>query len=168
MTRHGTLAYYLTIWVVGCFFMTLAVFVTDAIVLSASARGFFVSVASNFIFVYFFGLIYGASTALLYGFVLRQLMIWSGATRIWQWALAGSVLVIPFFITIRWMGHILHFHDPGGNVFAILAGAALTSLVDDHRILLPAILAGALTAAALSYVHRAFGQELPSSDHGRN
>jgi hypothetical protein len=167
MTRRGSLAYYLTVWVVGCFFMILAIFVADAIALRGSTREFLRNIASNFLFAYFFGLIYGASTALLYGFILRRLMIWNRATRIWQWFQAGSILVIPFFFTFRWMEPRLHFSDPGGNFLAILIGGPLTSLVDNYRILLPAILAGGLTAAALSYVHRAFGQELPSSDDGQ-
>jgi hypothetical protein len=158
MTRHGTLAYYLTVWVVGCFFMTFAVLAHDAFVLSANAREF-VNIASNFIFVYFFGLIYGATTALLYGFVLRRLMSWSRAARIWQWILAGSILVIPFFFAFR---RVERFQDRVSSLPAlvvILTGGELADLTYDNRILLPAILAGAMTSAALFYVHRAFAQE---------
>jgi hypothetical protein len=159
MTRHGSLVYYLTVWVVGDFFITLAVHAVDAIELSGGPRGFLSDILSYFPIVYFFGLIYGASTALLYGLVLRRLMIWTGAMRLWQWVLTGSILVIPFFFTLRWMRPRLHFSDPGGNFLAILIGGTLSSLVDDYRILLPAILAGALTSATLFHVHRACSQK---------
>jgi hypothetical protein len=159
MTRQGSIAYYLTAWIVGNFFMILAFFVSDAIALHGSTHDFFRDIASNFLFAYFFGLIYGASTALVYGFVLRRLMIWSRAIRLWQWFLAGSALVIPFFFTFRWMGPRLHFSDPGGNFLAIMIGGPLTTLVDDYRILFPAILAGTMTSATLFYVHSAFAQK---------
>jgi hypothetical protein len=141
--------------------MTLAVLVTDAIILSASARGF-VDIASNFIFVCFFGLIYGASTALVYGFILRQLMGWIRAALIWQWILAGSILVIPFFFAFRRVERFQDRISALPTLVVILIGGGLTDLTYDNRILLPAILAGAMTSAALFYVHRAFGQKAES------
>jgi hypothetical protein len=158
MTRNGSLVYYLTAWIVGSFFMILALFVADAIRPPVSIYGFLRNITSNFLFAYFFGLIYGASTELVYGFVLRRFMIWSGATRIWQWVLTGSALVIPFFFILRWMGHILRFTDPGGNLFAILVGGVLADLADDYRILALAVPAGGATSAVLFYVHRAFAE----------
>lgn len=157
MTRHGTLAYYLTALVVGDFFMNLAIFVADAAARSLTAREFLGYTASYFLFSYFFGMVYGASTVVLYGFILRRLMMWSGATRVWQWLLAGSVLVVPLFFLLHWLRQILRFEDPGGNLLAILVGAVVADLAD-YKMLLPAILAGGLTAATLSYVQRAFAQ----------
>ncbi len=159
MTRNGSLVYYLTAWIVGSFFMILALFVADAIRPPASIHGFLRDVASNFLFAYFFGLIYGASTELVYGFVLRRFMIWSRATRAWQWGGVGSALVIPFFFILRWMGRVLRFTDPGGNFFAILVGGVLADLAADYRILALGIPAGGATSAVLFYVHRAFAQD---------
>jgi len=160
MTRRGSLVYYLTVWIVGDFFMTLAVFADASMRFPAGAGQFlFIGATFNFFFVYFFGLIYGASTALLYGFILRRLMSWSRAARIWQWILVGSALVIPFFFAFR---QTERFQDrvsglPG--LVRILAGGELADLTLRKYILLPAILAGALTSATLFYVDRAFAQD---------
>ena len=160
MTRSGSLVYYLGACVVGCFFMSIAVIIVEAIQVSARNVPEFAHIASAFMLVYFFGLVYGATTALLYGFILRRLMILTRAVRAWQWVLAGSVLVIPFYFTLHYLEHFQDRIDALPEWVKILTGGVLVDLTFDNRLLIPTIVAGALTSGVLFYVHRAFSQSV--------
>ena len=82
MTRRGTLAYYLSAWVIGCFFVA-ALFST-----TAESR---VSAATVLI-TYFFALIGGLIGLLLFAWLLRHAMRLFATHDLWLWAAAGAVL----------------------------------------------------------------------------
>lgn len=158
MTRRGSLAYYLTAWIVGCFFMTLAIFVVGPTASPGVGLGLS-ETASSFIFVYFIGLIVGASTALFYGFLLRRLMIWTHANRIWQWTIVGAALAIPIVFALRWVKHFRDLLSILPFFMSVLMGAGLANVAENNHNVLAAALAGAATSATLFYVHRAFAQK---------
>src|ERR1700746_2071240 len=59
MTRRGSLIYYLTAWICGCFFMSLAIWIRDlwgATVTSSRSREAF-----GVLFFYFYGLVFAAT-----------------------------------------------------------------------------------------------------------
>jgi hypothetical protein len=83
MTRHGTLAYYLAAWVIGCFIVSLLVWVI-AVASGQPPR------AATLLEMYFFALVFGAPDALLFAFVLRRIMRWWGTHSLWLWLVAGA------------------------------------------------------------------------------
>jgi hypothetical protein len=83
MTRHGTLAYYLAAWVIGCFIVSLLVWVI-AVASGQPPR------AATLLEMYFFALVFGAPDALLFAFVLRRIMRWWGTHSLWLWLAAGA------------------------------------------------------------------------------
>ena len=85
MTRHGTLAYYLAAWVIGCFIVSLMAGFID-VVAGHAVR------ASVLLELYFFALVFGAADILLFAFLLRRLMRWWGTHALWIWLLAGASL----------------------------------------------------------------------------
>jgi hypothetical protein len=62
MTRSGSLAYYLTAWICGCFFMSLAVWTRDLFGANAD-NAFSTHSVFGLIFFYFYGLVFGAIAA---------------------------------------------------------------------------------------------------------
>ena len=71
MTRRGTLAYYLTAIVVGCFFLVLGVTAIGEGSLRFSTAGL-----RDFFLLYFLALVYGSFTMLLFAFLLRRMAHW--------------------------------------------------------------------------------------------
>ena len=90
MTRRGSLIYYLTAWICGCFFMSLAVWTQDlwhATAFSARSRAAF-----GVLFFYFYGLIFGALAVLIGAFLLRRIMTLLKCKTPLHWAVAGAIL----------------------------------------------------------------------------
>jgi hypothetical protein len=83
MTRHGTLAYYLAAWVIGCFIVSLLAWLI-AVMAGQPAR------ASLLLTTYFFALVFGAVDALLFAFLLRRLMHWRRTHAVALWLVAGA------------------------------------------------------------------------------
>ena len=82
MTRHGTLAYYLAAWVIGCFIIA-ALFGTTA---ESPLR------AGMLLVTYFFALIGGLVGVLLFAWLLRRAMRLLATHSLWLWAAAGAGL----------------------------------------------------------------------------
>jgi hypothetical protein len=98
MTRSGSLAYYLTAWICGCFFMSLAVWARD--LFGAAADNAFSShSAFGLIFFYFYGLVFGAIAALVGAFLLRRIMTALKCITPSHWAVVGAILA-PVVIAI--------------------------------------------------------------------
>ena len=93
MTRHGTLAYYLSAWIIGC--PTVALGNWLILVARRESGGSF----DLFLFC-FFALIFGAADAVVFAFVLRQIMHWTKARSPMIWALAGAALGLVLALTI--------------------------------------------------------------------
>jgi hypothetical protein len=153
MTRHGTLAYYLAAWVIGCFVSSLLVWIGDA--QAGSPVG-----ASTLLAIYFVALFFGALDTLLFAFLLRRLMRWWGTRSVWIWLAAGAglatvliLLMMPVYDRLSVSG--AWNRGPLGLLLAItLAGP---SVIRDSG-LWHAPVEGAITAAVLCLVDRAFNQ----------
>jgi hypothetical protein len=97
MTRHGTLAYYLAAWIIGCPVVALFFW------LIASVRAGLAN-SSTLFEICFFALLLGVGDALLFAFLLRRLMHWTGARSIALWTLAGAALLtaLIFLFSQAW------------------------------------------------------------------
>lgn len=87
MTRHGTLAYYLAAWIIGCPLVALFFWLIGAAEIRSAA-------SSELFEICFFALMLGVGDALLFAFVLRRLMHWTGVRSVAIWTLAGGALAL--------------------------------------------------------------------------
>lgn len=153
MTRRGSLIYYLAAWICGCTFMSVCIWLKDLLgapVMQAySMRG-----AVGLLLFNFYALIFGAASAFIGAFLLRQIARVAHWEFAWQWVLAGAILS-PALIELLgiWGRHLLagveiHRRWP----LLITYGP---TIVLDAGIWL-AIPAGAATAFVLYRIHRAF------------
>ena len=72
MTRRGSLIYYLAAWALGCFFMVVVVWCWD--LLLVSHKDLVREATEGFLTLIVYGYLFGAPTALLFGFLLRRIM----------------------------------------------------------------------------------------------
>ena len=91
MTRRGSLIYYLTAWICGCFFMSLAIWTRDlwSVATGPSSRS---REAFGVLFFYFYGLVFGALAVLIGAFLLRRIMALLKCKTPSHWAVAGAIL----------------------------------------------------------------------------
>src|SRR5690242_1231041 len=87
MTRRGTLAYYLAAWVIGCFVAAFLQWTGEALAGE-------IHTASILLTTYFFTLVFGAATILLFAFVLRRGMRMMRTHALWAWLLSGAILSV--------------------------------------------------------------------------
>ena len=87
MTRHGTLAYYLAAWIIGCPAVALVYWLIGA-VQAGSAN------SSALFEICFFALMAGAADSLLFAFLLRRMMHWARARQITIWSLFGAAILL--------------------------------------------------------------------------
>lgn len=157
MTARGSLAYYLAAWVCGCFFMSVTIWFGNEVHLTESPA------ASLFLYIYFLSLMFGAISALLFGFFLRRganLLCWS---RTWQWLIGGAILapILVALLGTAASSQALAASNWRAWIFMPLSGPYFVS--GRHRWMpLLAAPAGSATAWVLSRIHRAFAA--PSSD----
>jgi hypothetical protein len=153
MTRRGTLAYYLSAWVCGCFFVSLAVWLHAT---TAHTTPFMepTGVAGLLIF-YFYSLIFGLVSALLGSFLLRRIAVAVGWKHAWQWVLAGGVLTPGMLFAMGRIAHTFVGHPliTGFESLALMGPV----LVTQEGVWLAAP-GGAVTAFILRQVHTAFAQ----------
>jgi hypothetical protein len=90
MTRRGSLIYYLAAWALGCFFMVLAVWCQNLIV--TSSQDLMREATEGFLALIFYGYLFGAPTALLFGLLLRRIMLALKCKTPMHWAVAGVIL----------------------------------------------------------------------------
>ncbi len=88
MTRRGSLIYYFTAWIFGCFFMSLAVWTKD--VWGAARLSTGLREAFGVLFFYFYGLVFGALSALIGGFLLRRVAVLLKCRTPAHWAIFGA------------------------------------------------------------------------------
>ena len=156
MTRSGSLAYYLTAWICGCFFMSLAVWTKDLFGTTAD-NAFSAHSIFGLIFFYFYGLVFGAIAALVGAFLLRRVMAALKCITPGHWAIAGAMLA-PVVLTILglWGRHI-GMGERNGISFLRIVLYGPKIVVDTGWWL--AIPAGAATAYLLCRVQRAFAPQ---------
>ena len=152
MTRRGTLAYYLAAWVIGCFVVAVLQWIADAF---AGSMG----TASALLITYFFSLVFGAVTILLFAFLLRRCMRLMKAGSLWIWVVSGAALAFVLIIALIHAQNALLSMRSGqfGELFFGLILKAVDSL-SGHN-LWQAPVAGATTAAVLGLVDRAFAPQ---------
>jgi hypothetical protein len=90
MTRRGSLIYYLAAWALGCFFMVLAVWCQ--ILILPSSEDLLRGATEGFLTLIVYGYLFGAPTALLFGLLLRRIMLALECKTPLHWAVAGALL----------------------------------------------------------------------------
>jgi hypothetical protein len=156
MTRSGSLAYYLTAWICGCFFMSLAVWARD--LFGATADNAFSShSAFGLIFFYFYGLVFGAIAAIAGAFLLRRIMTALKCITPSHWAVAGAILA-PIVIAILgvWGKRIGTEGQGGMRALRAITYGPMTVFEAGWWLPIPA---GAATAYLLCRVQRAFAPQ---------
>jgi hypothetical protein len=149
MTRRGTLAYYLAAWVIGCFVAAFLQWTGEALAGE-------IHTASILLTTYFFTLVFGAATILLFAFLLRRGMRIIRTHALWAWLLSGAILSLleilalahaqSALLSIRW-----------GEFGEILSAAVLNEAASiSGRNLWQVPIDGAITASVLCLVDRAF------------
>jgi hypothetical protein len=152
MTRRGSLIYYFTAWILGSFFMSLAVWIKnewDFVRFSLRLLKF-----SALLSDYFFGLVLGAIPILIGAFLLRRVASMLKCKTPAHWAIFGAILFPLFVGALETLGNLVPV--AGRNVGWILNWT--TS--GPHIMVLTgwwlAIPAGAATGYFLGRVQRAF------------
>lgn len=155
MTRHGTLAYYLAAWVIGCPVVALVYWLIES-VQSRSAS------SSVFLETSFFALMAGAIDSLLFAFFLRRVMHGLGARSSFVWSFAGGALSLALVFLLAWCAGKL----PGS--FREGPGYFVSSFIFDGPLAVwrsgwwQAPLDGAAIGGVLALVDRAFNQGAPA------
>jgi hypothetical protein len=90
MTRRGSLIYYLAAWALGCFFMVLAVWCQNLILVSS--QDLMREATEGFLTLIVYGYLFGAPTALLFGLLLRRIMLALKCKTPMHWAVVGGIL----------------------------------------------------------------------------
>ena len=158
MTRRGSLVYYLTSWICGGLFLTLAMYIRETV--SPVGMGIGPSGAgAAIITTYFLVLIFCAFLSFLFAFLLRRLMTWLRAEKLWQWALAGPGLAIPMAWGVRWASRATDVIALQGTwrQFAVFLFLGVRGIAERHVLL--ALPVAAATSSVLFLIHRAFAQE---------
>ena len=156
MTRRGSLIYYLTAWICGCFFMSLAIWTRDLwnAETGPSSRS---HEAFGVLFFYFYGLVFGGLAVLIGAFLLRRIMALLKCKTPSHWALVGAILA-PGVVAILGLWGRHAGMDEQGATRAIRIITYGPKLVVDTGWWL-AIPAGAVTAYLLCRVQRAFAPQ---------
>src|SRR5207302_9747895 len=151
MTRRGTLAYYLAAWVIGCFVVSLLQWIGEAFAGE-------IQTASILLTRYFFSLIFGAVTILLFAFLLRRWMRLLGSHAQWAWMLSGGALaLVQVFVLIRAQSALLSIRSGQFGEFLFAAVLNAADALAGHN-LWQAPVDGAITAVVLCLVDRAFAR----------
>jgi hypothetical protein len=158
MTRRGRLVYYLTSWICGGFFLTVAMFLQERA--SPTGMGIGPSAAgAAIITTYFLVLVFCAFLSLVFAFLLRRSMVLFQAGSMWQWVLAGTILSLPMAWAVRWASHVTDTIglQGAGHQIAIFLFLGVRGIAEHHVLL--ALPVAALTSAVLFLIHRAFEQK---------
>jgi hypothetical protein len=160
MTRRGSLIYYLTAWICGCFFISFAIWIHQIVEQRLHhdvIRGW----TTAFLFFYFYGLMFGAPTLLFGAFVLRRIMNRLRCKTASHWSAVGAILGPLMAVAL---GRLEPYLNAQRNSIlqelALIAAPGKVVLAAGWWIAVPA---GAATAYLLSRVDRAFGSEVHAS-----
>lgn len=155
MTRRGSLAYYLAAWIIGCVFMSLAIWLRDAPGATVGQLSF--RTGFGILLFCFYGLVFGACASLLGAFLLRRLAFWRQWDQPGPWVAAGAALA-PILVTVlgAW-GRSIAVAPKLAPKWVQLATFGPKIVLDAGWWL--AIPVGAATAFVLYRVHRAFASQ---------
>lgn len=155
MTRRGSIVYYLSAWILGCFFASLLLWIKD--ILAPTLHAPLSRSAVGLLFFYFYGLIVGALPALLAGFLLRIIMGALQCKTPWHWAAVGAILApVLVFILGIWGGPAEALQHPGLRLAALLTLGPRLVLDEGWWLVIPS---GAATAYLLCRIQRAFAPQ---------
>ena len=156
MTRRGSLIYYLAAWALGCFFMVLAVWCQNMIL--TSSQDLMREATEGFLTLIVYGYLFGAPTALLFGLLLRRIMLALKCKTPMHWAVAGGILA-PLVVVALGIGSRRAAHGAAGGITQPL----LFPLVGAENVLRAGwwltIPAGAATGYYLGRIQRAFAPQ---------
>ena len=156
MTRRGSLIYYLAAWALGCFFMVVVVWCDD--LLQAASPDRLREATEGFLTLIVYGYLFGAPTALLFGLLLRRIMLALKCKTPLHWALVGAILA-PSLV-----GALGFASRRAAGLLAQEYATVLFLFVGPEAILRLgwwlAIPAGAATAYYLGRIERAFSMPL--------
>ena len=96
MTRHGTLAYYLAAWVIGCPVVALVFWLIESVHTGSAS-------SSALLEFCFFALMCGALDSLLFAFILRRAMHGLGTRNAAVWGLTGAGSVALLVFPLAWV-----------------------------------------------------------------
>lgn len=163
MTRRGSLVYYLSAWVIGCFFTSLLVWIRN--LFPSRLHASISRSASGLLALYFFSLIFGAFGALAGAFLLRVVMTSLKCKTPLHWAFVGAVLAPVVMVLLGiWERRIDGAQIPGMQALVLFTYGPRTVLDAGWWLAVPA---GAATAYLLCRIHRAFaGQQSLPTDRG--
>jgi len=149
MTRRGSIVYYLTAVVCGSFFLALSYFVYFRAVGSDSRQW-----GRDFLFLYFFALLFASLPLLLAAWLLRRAVVKLRGKQGWQWMLAGTAILMAVLWGLGRTGVALVDADvPGAMALMPFLAGPMFAVLYPMWVPLPA---AAATAATLFLVHRAF------------
>jgi hypothetical protein len=159
MTRHGSLIYYLSAWTLGCFFMSVAIWVNDMI--GHAENAFSARSAFGLLFFYFYGLIFGALATFVGAWLLRRIMTALRCKTPTHWAVVGMILA-PLLIVMLgvWGRHVGMGQRPGMRLQGLLTFGPKTVLEAGWWLAIPA---GAASGYFLCRIQRAFAPPQESS-----
>jgi hypothetical protein len=152
MTRHGSLIYYLAAWALGCFFMVLAVWCQNMILVPS--QDLVREATEGFLTRIVYGYLFGAPTALLYGLLLRRIMLALKCKTPMHWAIAGAILGPLLVVALgigSWRAALILPPDDAALWFPLVG--AETVLRAGWWLTIPA---GAATGYYLGRIQRAF------------
>ena len=152
MTRRGSLIYYLAAWALGCFFMVSVVWCRAMI--GVPSQDFWREGAKGFLLLMMYGYLFGAPIALLYGLVLRRIMVALKCKTPLHWATVGALLAPVVIVALSYGSR------SAARVLPREYASLLFPLVGAEAILHVGwwltIPAGAATAYYLGRIQRAF------------
>ena len=158
MTRRGSLVYYLSSWICGGLFLTIAMYLQER----ASPEGMGIGPTGAgvaIITTYFLVLVFCAFLSVVFAYFLRLVAGWLRLENVWLWALAGVILSLPMTWGVRWASRATDAAGLQGAArqVAVLLFLGVRGIAERHPFLgLPA---AALNGAVLFLIHRAFSQE---------
>jgi hypothetical protein len=161
MARRGSLVYYLSSWIIGGLFLTVAMYLQER----ASPEGMGIGpsgAGAAILTTYFLVLIFCAFLSVVFAFLLRLSMDWLHAESLWQWAMAGVILSLPMTWGVRWASRATDAVglQGAGRQIAVFLFLGVRGIAEKHPLLgLPV---AALTAAVLFLIHRAFARKVES------
>jgi hypothetical protein len=159
MTRRGSLVYYLASWIIGGFFLTVAMYLQER----AAPEGMGIGpsgAGAAILTTYFLVLVFCAFLSVVFAFLLRLGMRWLRAESLWQWVLAGVTLAVPLTWGVRWASRATDAAGVEGAArqVAVFLFLGVRGIAEHHPLL--GMPAAGLNAAVLFLIHRAFSERV--------